>query len=135
MNNIVSLSGGKDSTCLLILMLEKNEPIHSAVFFDTGWEFPEMVDHIDKLEKYTGVDIVRLKPANSFDYLMNESPIKRRYGDDKGEIYRFGYGWPSPMRRWCTDRKVKTIEKYYKTQADFLSCIGFASDECKRVQR
>ena len=51
-NNIVSLSGGKDSTAMLLMMIEKKEPIHHIVFFDTGWEFPEMISHIDKLEKY-----------------------------------------------------------------------------------
>ena len=49
--NVVSLSGGKDSTALLLMMLEKNIPVHSAVFFDTGWEFPPMYEHIDKLER------------------------------------------------------------------------------------
>lgn len=46
-SNIVSLSGGKDSTAMLLMMLERGEDIHSVVFFDTGWEFPEMHEHID----------------------------------------------------------------------------------------
>lgn len=46
MSNILSISGGKDSTAMMIEMLERNEPIHSAVFFDTGWEFPAMYPHI-----------------------------------------------------------------------------------------
>ena len=37
------------------------------------------------------------------------------------------------MRRWCTGRKVQTIEKHYRTQSNFNSCIGFAADEAKRV--
>jgi len=62
MNNIISLSGGKDSTAMLLMMLERKEPIHSVVFSDTGWEFPAMYAHLDLLEKRTGVKIWRLQP-------------------------------------------------------------------------
>ena len=118
---------------MLLMMLEKNEPIHSVVFFDTGWEFPEMKAHIDKLEKYTGLDFIRLKPTEPFDYLLNEKPIIARKGPMKGKPHRIGNGWPSAMRRWCTRLKINAIEKYYRQQKDFISCIGFAADEAKRV--
>ena len=67
-NQIISLSGGKDSTAMLLMMLERKEPIHSIVFFDTGWEFPQMLDHINLLEKRTGIKIVRLKAKRPFEY-------------------------------------------------------------------
>ncbi len=38
----VSLSGGKDSTCLLLLMIERGLPIDAVIWADTGMEFPEM---------------------------------------------------------------------------------------------
>jgi len=133
MKNIVSLSGGKDSTAMLLMLLERNEPIHSVVFFDTGWEFPEMHDHIDKLEKYTGLEFVKLSHKESFDYILSERPIKAKSGKLKGSVYRHGHGWPSAMRRWCTHWKVTAITKYQKQQKDFTSCIGFAADEAKRV--
>ena len=98
--NVVSLSGGKDSTALLLMMLEKNIPVHSAVFFDTGWEFPQMHKHIDKLENMIDVPIVRLRPEKSFDYWMYEHQIK----SSKGSI---GCGWPKPFARWCTRTKVR----------------------------
>jgi len=131
--NIISLSGGKDSSALLLLMLEKNEPIHRVVWFDTGWEFPEMIEHIDKLEAYTGIKFVRLYPAKSFDYLLNKTPVIAAKGEMKGKVHRYGNGWPSMGRRWCTRRKINAIEKYYRTQDNFISCIGFAADEAKRV--
>jgi len=65
MSNVVSLSGGKDSTAMLHMMLERGEKVHSAVFFDTGWEFPEMAAHIDLVEKNTGVKLVRLKASRT----------------------------------------------------------------------
>ena len=38
----VSLSGGKDSTAMLLMMLEKEMPIDCVLWADTGMEFPEM---------------------------------------------------------------------------------------------
>ena len=132
--NVVSLSGGKDSTALLLMMLKKNIPVHSAVFFDTGWEFPEMHEHIDKLESMIDVPIVRLQPEKSFDYCVCERPVISRIGDKKGSISRIGNGWPSPMRRWCTREKVRCIQKYLKKIPGSISCIGFAAEETKRVK-
>ena len=48
----VSLSGGKDSSCLLILMIEKGLPINCVLYADTGMEFPEMEAHIAKLDDF-----------------------------------------------------------------------------------
>ncbi len=76
-NNIISLSGGKDSTAMLLMMIERGEDIQSIVFFDTGWEFPEMLEHIDKLEKYVGIEIIRLHPPQTFDYLLSKYPVKK----------------------------------------------------------
>lgn len=115
------------------MMIEKGEPIHSVVWFDTGWEFPEMIEHVNKLEVFTNMKFVKLKSKQSFDYLLKHHPVKANKGENKGKVHRIGNGWPSPLRRWCTYRKVNTIEKYYKSQSDFISCIGFAADEAKRV--
>lgn len=48
----VSLSGGKDSTAMLLLMIERGMPIDMVLYADTGMEFPEMYDHIAKLDAY-----------------------------------------------------------------------------------
>lgn len=37
----VSLSGGKDSTAMLLLMIERGLPIDAVLTADTGMEFPE----------------------------------------------------------------------------------------------
>lgn len=52
---------------MLLMMLEKKISIDYIVFFDTGWEFPGMIEHIDKLEKYIDRKIVRLKYKTPFD--------------------------------------------------------------------
>ena len=49
--HIVSLSGGKDSTAMLLRMLEEGWPVDLILFCDTGLEFDGMYHHIEKLEK------------------------------------------------------------------------------------
>lgn len=119
---------------MLLMMLERGEDIHSVVFFDTGWEFPEMHEHINRLERYTGLDFVRLQSKHPFDYWMAERPIVARTGEEKGQVHRIGNGWPSPMRRWCTRQKMDTINRYRKANAGHTQCIGFALDEAKRCE-
>ena len=147
-NNIVSLSGGKDSTAMLLMMIERKEPIHSVVFFDTGWEFPEMHDHIRLIEKITGLRVWTLRSRLPFLYWMTARPIVstksvlkkfnmdkliERWGSTKlynnlppnipnnkkeiidilsGKIHRIGNGWPSPSRRWCTSKKIDSINLF-----------------------
>ena len=47
---IVSFSGGKDSTAMLLRLLEEKWPVDMILFVDTGLEFPAMYDHIDKVD-------------------------------------------------------------------------------------
>lgn len=97
MKHIVSFSGGKDSTAMLLKMIEKNMRIDEIIFCDTGKEFPQMYEHIKKVEQYIKKPIIKLKAEKSFDYYMFEH-IKTR-GKNKGQA---GYGWASGRCRWCT---------------------------------
>lgn len=133
-NNIVSFSGGKDSTAMLHMMLERGEPVADVVFFDTGWEFPEMLEHIERVEANTGIRITRLRPDKPFAYWMFERPIVARKGASKGCVHRTGNGWPSPSRRWCTRLKVDAINKHLARWPNPVSCVGIAVDEVHRTQ-
>ena len=70
----ISLSGGKDSSCLLILMIEKGLPIDSVLYADTTMEFPEMEAHIAKLDELLfrerGIHITTLRHPHGFEWLM-----------------------------------------------------------------
>ena len=48
----VSLSGGKDSSAMLLLMIERGMPIDMVLSADTGMEFPEMYEHLAKLDEH-----------------------------------------------------------------------------------
>lgn len=121
MKQVVSLSGGKDSTAMLLMMLERGESVDEVVIFDTGWEFPEMYEHIDKLEREVGMRFTRLHPATPLNYQMFDRPKTR--GKRKGER---GYGWAMPMARWCTAQKNAAIKRHV---GDALQCVGIAADE------
>lgn len=117
MNNIVSLSGGKDSTAMLLMMLKKKIPVDHIVFFDTDWEFPGMYEHIDKLEKYIDRKIIKLKYKNSLEELFKK------------------YGFASFNSRWCTGRKINTINKFCNAHKPFTQWVGYSYDERKRIKR
>ncbi|MBA7692204.1 hypothetical protein ES703_100767 [subsurface metagenome] len=122
MKQIVSLSGGKDSTAMLLMMLEKGEQIDNIVFFDWGMEFPQMYEHLEKLEDYIKRPITRLYPKHSWDYYMFDHIHTR--GKRKGEA---GNGWGWGKSPWCTREKTNAFRSY---QRDATSvCIGFTYSE------
>jgi len=135
-NNVVSLSGCKDSTAMLLMMLEHGEKVHSIVFFDTGWEFPQMLDHIEKLKEYIwkvyGAKIWTLHPKFPFEYWLTARPIKASKGPKKGKIHRIGFKWPSSSYRWCTGLKVDVINSFTTPIENAVQCVGYAADESKR---
>lgn len=140
--NVVSFSGGKDSTAMLLKMIEEDIPIDCILFCDTGLEFPQMYEHIDRVEKETGFSITRVKAEQSFEYMMFEQPIKR--GADSPITIRYGegmtgHGWAGPRMRWCTkklkeeprERFLKAFKPYYEMR----HYVGIAADEQKRLER
>lgn len=56
-HNIISVSGGKDSTALLLLAIERETENLQAVFADTGNEHQQTYDYVRYLEQATGVPI------------------------------------------------------------------------------
>ena len=133
--HIVSLSGGKDSTAMLLRMIEEGWPIDIILFCDTGMEFDAMYRHIDKVEKYIGRPIVRLKSHQSFEHLFYDYSPKR--ANPKLEQYR-GFSWPGPRNRWCTAMlKTRIISQYLRElskEYTLVQYIGIAADEPKRIR-
>ena len=126
--HIVQFSGGKDSTCMLIMMLEKGMQVDDIIFCDTGMEFPQMYEHIDKVEQYIGRKVTRLKAENSFEYMLTQHKrVRREFANV------IGYGWATMATRWCTSYFKKDVfRKYNGKSKDFKLYIGIAYDEPKR---
>lgn len=128
MRRIVSFSGGKDSTAMLLMMVEKNIRFDDIVFFDTTKEFPAAYEHIKKVESYINKKITRI--ALEFDYWFGEH-VKTK-GKNKGQK---GYGWPDFKNRWCTTLKREAMRKYLGGFYDTIEYHGIAYNEQDRAQK
>ena len=133
----VSFSGGKDSTAMLLHMVELGEHIDEVLTCDTGMEFPAMYEHIARVHAILdehGIKHTVLKAPHPFEWYMFEKEIPSdKYG------LKHGFGWPTPMIRWCTGwlkRDVLTAHlKEIRKDYDLVQCIGLAADEVKRLER
>lgn len=132
MKHIVSFSGGKDSTAMLLMMIERNMPIDYIVFCDTGYEFDELYQHIRDVEKYISRPITWLKANTTYEYNLYQRRIGT--GKHKGKI---GYAWSSVNNRWCTrEFKQVPINQFIKSLNDEVTqYIGIAYDEPKRIKK
>lgn len=132
---IVSLSGGKDSTAMTLRLIEEKRLIDMVLFCDTGLEFPQMYEHLKKLEQYIGREITYLKAEHSFEYYFSEYMPKRKNPDLRQ--YK-GNSWAGPHNRWCTGllktRVVNAYLKELKKEYDVIEYIGIAADEPKRIK-
>lgn len=134
MQYIASVSFGKDSLAMLLLLLSREEKLDEVIFYDTGMEFKSIYDIKDKivvLLKERNIKYTELKPKNSFEYMMFDKPVKHRNG-----TYSNGYSWCGGRCRWGTTEKNKTISKYLKENygEDYKEYIGIAYDEQNRIK-
>lgn len=132
---VVSLSGGKDSTAMLLRLLEEKRPVDLILFCDTGLEFPQMYEHLARLEAYIGRPIIRLKAEHDFEYYFLHYTPKRK--NPALEQYS-GMSWAGPRNRWCTGiLKTRVVDAYLKELREHYTVIeyvGIAADEPKRIK-
>jgi 3'-phosphoadenosine 5'-phosphosulfate sulfotransferase (PAPS reductase)/FAD synthetase len=125
-HNIISVSGGKDSTALLLLAIALEVPNLQAVFADTGHEHPQTYDYVRYLEQSTGVPIrwVRADFSHEFETKRKHIAIKwREQGVDEASVLAalevlqptgipfldaclVAGRMPSPLGKFCT-RQLK----------------------------
>lgn len=141
----VSLSGGKDSSYLLLRMIERGMPIDAVLSADTGMEFPEMYDHLEKMDELLhrerGIHITTLRHPKGFEWLMFEEPKqKSKTLENRARlgIPPCGNGWPGIRVRWCTGQlKTHLISKEVnrlKQEKNALHYVGIAADEAWRCK-
>jgi len=132
--HVAIFSGGKDSTAMLFLLLENGYPLDEVVFCNTGAEYPELLNHIEKVKQHLPPKIcfTILKPEyDFFSYLL--SPHKR------GKYKGLPYGFPSPQKRWCVSflklKPMRLYEQYLKTEGKHpIKYIGLTKDEVHRAR-
>lgn len=136
---VANFSGGKDSTAMVLRMIELGEHIDEVVCCDTYKEFPAMYRHIEKVKKVVedaGIKFTMIKAEHDFDYYFAEYQPKRRNPD---AVYPPGKAWPNTKVRWCTlHLKVDPIKKYFtemRKHYNIIQCMGLAADEGYRFDR
>lgn len=135
----VSFSGGKDSTAMLLRMIELGEHIDEVICCDTTKEFPAMYRHIEKVKKVVEdarIKFTIVKAEHDFDYYMLDQKIKRRNPEF---AHLTGNSWPSMRIRWCTRLlKLTPIDNHFKELNKLYNVIhvkGLAADEEYRLER
>ena len=144
---VCSCSFGKDSLAMLLRLLESGLPVDIILFNETGLDFPEMEEHIRKVEeyikRYTDIGITRLKLEHPFEYYFYDVLIHHRkqtkFNERLGTDSHNGFSWPGPKMRWCTDRlKTRPRTKFlrdYRKEYNIIEYVGIAADEEYRLRR
>lgn len=141
--HMVSFSGGKDSTAMLLHMMELGMQIDEVLYCDTWMEFPAMERHVKRIKKLVedaGIKFVTLKNPMSFKYLMLEhQPERRQSTQEKLGGNPKGYSWAGSRSRWCTSKLKTELLKKYKQEMndkyDVIEYVGLAVDEQYRLER
>ena len=119
---------------MVLRLLEEGRQVDEIFFCDTGLEYPQMYDHLEKLERYIGRPITRLKAPYTFEQYFYEYQAK----GDATLVTNRGLSWPSHACRWCTGRlKTHVMAKYLrelKKQYQLVQYVGIAADEAHRCK-
>lgn len=135
---MVSFSGGKDSTAMLLKMLEMddpNYPVHRIVFADTGFEFPELYDYIKNVEKYIqekypekGLHIEHVFSKKSWNEWFYGKVTR---GKNEGNVR----GAPLIVYPCYWAREAKLYPLQRATKECTIKYVGIAIDEKRRVSK
>lgn len=114
---IASVSGGKDSTALILALREAEIPAR-YVFADTWWEADETYAYLDYLRAQLGIviDVVG-KPGGMVARVRRSA------------------GFPGRMQRWCTrELKIEPLRGYHDalieaTGIETINAMGVRAEE------
>lgn len=109
---VASVSGGKDSTALILALREAEIPAR-YVFADTGWEAPETYEYLDTLRTKLGItiDVVGVPGG-----MLARAEVRA--------------GFPMRLQRWCTrELKIEPLKKYHDSIGETVSALGIRAQE------
>jgi len=129
---IVSFSGGKDSTAMLLRLIELNKKPDEVVFADTKLEFLEIYERVEKMKvlcEKEGITFFWLKTKQNFDDWFYGIPLRGESG--KRGLIR---GFPLTLFPcwWSRESKFKVLDSFCKNK---IRILGIAKDEPKRIRK
>lgn len=123
-NWIYWVSGGKDSTAMILVALDEGLKMDHVLFFDNGVLRDEAYQVIEKLAPMIPCGITKIKPEKSYEYMLTEKPVKKKLG----EIVK-GYGWPRRGLGWCCTWEQRILRRYERTMLPLIECQGVVLDD------
>ena len=133
---IVSVSGGKDSTAMVLNLLDNGytQDDFVCVFADTGWETKQTYEYLDYLETKIG-PIIRLKRHIQInpDFKNSITKIESLLGFESPMI-RYAYKnqfFSNPFNKWCTKiLKIDPFVEYFDSMdEDVINLVGIRREE------
>lgn len=105
---IVSISGGKDSTAMMLLAMKKYKKEDLVFIFCNvrGGDFPDTLKYLKYLEKKLEIKINRIKTKSNYWQ----------------ECEKRG-GFPSWHMRWCTGQKIDSIRDWIRKRYCLKTCM------------
>ena len=128
--HIVSWSGGKDSTAMLVRMLELKMPVDRIVFAETFYEFKAMYAFHKTFAGWMGkyypeIEVKTVSTETTWDKWFHGKVTR---GKMKGKTR----GWPLSYFPcwWSREAKFKPLDKECDGSIRY---IGYAADETRRL--
>lgn len=134
-------SGGKDSTFMILKFLENKYPLDEIIFCDTGWEFPQMYEYIQKVQNYINKkfnfkNITKLNWKKGKEIWNKWAETKFKKGKYKGLKRGFPFSFGIS---WCTrELKINPVKRYLKQKLlnkQIYIYIGLSYDEKHRISK
>lgn len=125
LKHIASVSWGRDSLCMLLLLIKKKMLLDEVVFYDTGMEFQAIYDTRDAvlpILKEHGITYTELQPSHAFKWRM-------LHGSHGSEGARDWCGGPC---RWGAADKLQALNSHCGKNIVY---VGLAHDEFDRIPR
>lgn len=113
--HVVGISGGKDSVCLALALMELEPRPYTYIYTPTGNELPEMVSHMEYVESLLGQQIHPITNGTLVEIIHNNKMI------------------PNFRSRFCT-RILKLVPagRFYDKVQPVVAYIGLRNDEDER---
>tara|TARA_R110000824_G_scaffold143157_1_gene310640 strand:+ start:176 stop:1081 length:906 start_codon:yes stop_codon:yes gene_type:complete len=136
MQYIASISGGKDSAAMALHLIEQGIEFE-PVFFDTGWEHPDVYEYL-RGELSDKIGTVREIIPKSPELTPEKEEIARHYEERLGHHSAFirimlhKTIFPTRLVRYCThELKIKVIKALVKEYEYPVSCVGVRAAESR----